>query len=289
MSLPDRRRWPCNGRVAAEDLRGKVAAERFVAGLLRQVTAPVADLLDAPRGTRDRQVMRGEMLRVLEERDGHAFVQAEKDGYCGYVAIDAIDRNEMHPDSWPNAIVRLPATHAYPGPDIETVDFKLRPLARYSMGARLHVFESNEKWALTDAGCVPAGHLSMLSMPERDPVAVAERFLHMPYLWGGNGYEGIDCSGLVQAACIACGIDCPGDSDMQAGELGDPLPEDAAPERGDLMFWKGHVAWVVDPGRILHANVFHMAVAYEGLDAAVARIAEQGDGPVTGRRRLARA
>jgi len=119
-----------------------------------------------------------------------------------------------------------------------------------------------------------------------DPVTIATVLLGTPYLWGGNSAFGIDCSGLVQAACMVCGIACPGDSDMQAAGLGQLVTDGSPPRRGDLLFWKGHVAWVSGPDTILHANAHHMAVAYEGLVAAVARIAAQGGGPVTAHRRL---
>ena len=119
-----------------------------------------------------------------------------------------------------------------------------------------------------------------------DPVAVAELFLGTHYLWGGNSRFGVDCSGLVQAGLLACGIACPGDSGDQERALGEDLPEDTPAKRGDLLFWKGHVAWVAGENLLLHANAYHMAVAFEPMDKAIARIISQGDGPVTSHKRL---
>ena len=97
---------------------------------------------------------------------------------------------------------------------------------------------------------------------------------------------GIDCSGLVQAAFLACGTACPGDSDQQANELGEALPPDAAFERNDLVFWKGHVALVADAATFIHANAGHMATVFEPIEDALARIEAQGDGTPTGHRRV---
>ena len=271
----DRRLTPANGRVAALHLQGQVEAERFVAGEPRLVEAPVTALRAAPDGKRDRELLRGEAVQVFETREGWCFVQAARDGYVGYVAAGDLREGEA-----PDTRVHVRATHAYASPDIKTPE-----IAALSMGSRLKRLGQEGAFALTDIGYVPACHLTPLDRPEVDPVAVAERLLGTPYLWGGNSAFGIDCSGLVQAACLACGIPCPGDSDMQAAGLGTAVSD--APRRGDLLFWKGHVAWVAGPDLILHANAHVMAVAYEGLAEAVARIAAQGGGPLTGHRRLA--
>ena len=117
---------------------------------------------------------------------------------------------------------------------------------------------------------------------------MAQLHFGVPYLWGGNSIWGIDCSGLVQAAMLAVGKPCPGDSDQQEAALGDALMPDAALMRGDLVFWKGHVGMMVDADTMIHANAHHMAVAYEPIRSATLRVEAQGDGPVTARRRLER-
>ena len=92
-------------------------------------------------------------------------------------------------------------------------------------------------------------HLVESGWREPDYVAVAERFLETPYLWGGRTSEGIDCSGLVQTALAAAGVASPRDSDMQEAGLGEPIAIDdprTTLERGDLVFWKGHVGIMRD-------------------------------------------
>jgi cell wall-associated NlpC family hydrolase len=169
-------------------------------------------------------------------------------------------------------VVAALRTLAFPGPSI-----KLPPVAGYSLGCRLVVTRTEGSLAVTPSGYVPARHLAPVDTHAPDFVAVAERFVGVPYLWGGKTGLGIDCSGLVQVALTADGIACPRDSDMQERALGEAVEADVARLRsGDLIFWKGHVAIARDADTLVHANAFHMAVAIEPIAAAVARIAADG-------------
>ncbi|WP_289040776.1 NlpC/P60 family protein [uncultured Aliiroseovarius sp.] len=272
----DARLTPANPHVAHDSLKGQVDAPTYTSGEWRRVGVGVTDLLRTPDGPRTRQTLFGDRLLQLEERDGFAFVQSEKDGYVGYVAAsDLVD--DRQPTHWVSAL----GSHIYPAPD-----FKRHEVHNLSLGARVTVVETSGAFARTDTNLfVPTAHLSPLSDTRADIIATAELFLGTPYLWGGNSRAGIDCSGLAQAALLAAGHACPGDSDMQEG-LGKAIPANQPLQRGDLLFWKGHVALAVDDKMMIHANAHHMAVAYEGLDDGIARIKAQGDGPVTARRRL---
>ncbi|MCL6282775.1 C40 family peptidase [Ruegeria sp. 2012CJ41-6] len=274
--MSDPRLTPMNTRVADARLHDVPDGVARVEGTARQVGVPVIDLLRAPEGTRERQLLYGDTLRVFEDRDGWAYVQADKDGYVGYLPSSA-----LVPVAQATHWVSAPATHAYVRPDMKSPE-----AASLSFASRLEVAEITNGFAKTPLGYMPTVHLSEIDTLMSDPATVAAGFLGTPYLWGGNSRFGIDCSGLVQAGLLACGIACPGDSDLQQQRLGRALPKGTVPERGDLLFWKGHVAWVADPETILHANAGHMAVTYEPLQAALARIQAQGGGPVTAHKRL---
>jgi cell wall-associated NlpC family hydrolase len=274
--VTDRRLTPANGRVAALSLAGQMAADRYVAGEARRVTVPVTDLNRAPGGPRDRQLLYGATVTVFEDRDGWSFLQSARDGYVGYVA-----RTTLGPARDATHMVATPATHLYRDEDVKSPD-----LAHLSFGARVTVLHEGRRFWETPEGFVPKSHLRPLDRPFADLVTVAQAHFGTPYLWGGNSILGIDCSGLVQAALLACALPCPGDSDQQRDALGHSIAPDTPPERGDLWFWNGHVGLVVDPTTLIHANAHHMAVAYEPLAAATLRIAAQGDGPVIARKRL---
>lgn len=237
-----------------------------------QVARPLVDLCDAPKGARARQLLFGDFVRVYEHRAGWAFVQAQKDGYVGYLPEAALSPRKA-PSHW----IAAPAAHVYPAPDIKT-----RERFTLSLGACITARSQQGAFVDTGAGFIPRAHLRRINDRPHDWVEVARSLLHTPYLWGGNSRAGIDCSGLVQAALLACAIACPGDSDQQqrlGSDVRGPL------RRGDLVFWKGHVGLIAGPDLLLHANAHHMAVVEEPLAAACTRIRAAGGGPMIARRR----
>lgn len=265
---------PFSGRVAHVSLRGQVDAP-LTEGEAVIVVAALADLLAQPGGARDRQLLLGDAVTVIDRDRGHVFVQAAKDGYCGWLAEAAVGCATV-PTHW----VASPATHVYPEARVQA-----REVMGLSLGARLAVLAEMGDWAETPQGFVPASHLRRIGDWLTDAAGVAESLIGTPYLWGGNSRAGVDCSGLVQLALHAAGRVCPGDSDQQQ-TLGAAVSDDAAGRRGDLLFWKGHVAMVVDVTHLIHANGHTMSVAYEAMTVAADRIAAQGGGPVTARRRI---
>ena len=269
----DCRLTPATARAAHTSLRGVVDAPTYTDGITLRLNRPLADLLKNPGGPRERQLLLGCSFTVIDHDQGHSFGFATKDGYCGWLPDDALFDSPA-PTHW----IAAPASHVYPEPRVQAPE-----IAALSLGAQLHVMSQTDKWAETPLGFVPTPHLRALGDRPTDPVAVAETLLGTPYLWGGNSRAGLDCSGLVQLAYHACGLACPGDSDLQQ-ILGHPV-NDTTYQRGDLLFWRGHVALVSDPDTILHANGHTMSVAYEPIPAAITRIETQNGGPVTHHRR----
>jgi len=259
-------------------LEGLAPAERYEASRVMVCAVPATAIraAAAPDAEPWDQLLFGEVFRVLEDKDGFAWGQAPRDGYVGYVATaDLIPQG--HPPTHAVSVIR---THAFSEPSI-----KSPAQGPYSLNSLISIEEREGRFAKgAGAGWFIETHLTPIGRGEKDYVAVAERFVGAPYQWGGRESLGLDCSGLVQQALYACNRACPRDTDLQQGFFAEVAEADR--RRGDLVFWKGHVAILLDADTILHANAHHMATAVEPLSEAVARIEATATGGVLGYRRV---
>ena len=275
MSL-DPRITPARGDIAATHLRGQVEAKRFVEGDVKIVTSGRAPLRAGPAANAGMasELLFGERVTVYDRADGFAWVQAERDSYMGYVREDALGEAF----EFTHRVTAL-MTPLLPAPDVKRPALDMLPL-----NARVHVVGREGRFArIAPRGFVSESHLAPADEKAPDWVAVAERFIGAPYIWGGKTIAGLDCSGLVQIALEAADIGCPRDSDMQQA-LGALVPQTQL-QRGDLVFWNGHVGIMRDAEMLLHANAYFMEVTSEPLAAAASRIAKSA-GAITSVKRL---
>lgn len=283
----DPRLTPARTDLAAAHLRGQHKAARYAEGIAHIVVSSVTALRGEPHcaSAQLTELLHGERFIVYEDRGGWVWGQAELDGYVGYA-----ERSAFGPEGGPTPdhVVASLFAHLYSAPAGRSATTALLP-----MMSRLALADSSPcgrfRRVAGSGEFIFARHVHPLAAPETDHVAVAERLIGAPYLWGGRTAAGIDCSGLVQLSLLACGRTIPRDSDQQLAALRHGLGRPVAPEaatRGDIAFFPGHVGILLGAGTILHANATHMAVTVDPLETVLERIGREHSAPLSGIYRL---
>jgi hypothetical protein len=288
---PERTRFELNGRSVALDRRihaargdladlslaGTLFSAHYARAVALTCVAAGAPLLSSTAPTADAvsELLRGETFHALDVTTDWAWGFCGHDGYVGYVRRDALDALET-------------ATHrvtALSAPLFGAADIKAPIVDYWPRGAQVAGEVEGDFLACAD-GWLHMRHVAPVEAMADDWVAVAQSYLGLPYVWGGRGHRGVDCSGLVQVALASAGIAAPRDTDLQCEGIGSPIDNDAKLQRGDILFFPGHVGIMVDGATLLHANAHWMAVVEEPLADVVARLAGAHAQPIVARRRI---
>lgn len=275
---PDRRVTLMRAGLAARALEGRVPADIYADTRPMQACIPHAALLDRPDPLAEQQtqLLFGEAFDVLQDCGDFLLGQSRRDGYVGHVARSSLTAVGSAPTHW----VSVPHTFGFTEPDI-----KSRASGPLSLNSLIRVTRTEGRFRFAEgAGWIVEAHLTPVGLFLTDHVGVAMKLLGAAYLWGGRSSAGLDCSGLVQQALLACGKAMPRDTDQQFA-MGRAVRFNDL-QRGDLVFWRGHVGLMVDETILLHANAHHMSTAMEPLADAVKRIAAGPTGEPAGYRRL---
>ncbi len=285
----DPRVHPYRKDIAADFMEGRVDASSFVVGKKNRVgvawapvmTKPCPVNLDGENVLQASELLFGESFTVFEDKDGWSWGQCGHDGYVGYVKSSNLFRNLNKPTHWVSALSSL----VFPDSKGE-----FPPQMRLSMLAGVSVDMVEGEYAhLTSGGWIFLKHIKPIKEFQPDFIATASMFNREPYLWGGRGAQGIDCSGLIQISLAAAGISVARDTDLQADKIGADIPFTEGISElnpGDIVFFPGHVGFYLGSGALLHASSHEMMVVTHSLEVVVARMLERHGAGITRVRRI---
>lgn len=217
------------------------------------------------------QAMLGEKIEIYQEEENHYWCRLVKDGYVGFIDKFSITKTPVSDFK----TITVPRAFAFAEPSIKTTD----PVVLYAQ-SNIEIFEQDESFNTTTHGFIPNQYFEH-NTENRDFTSFAGQYISAPYLWGGKTIDGLDCSALVQLALQSINIECPRDSDQQCEHFKEFSIEfeNLAKihfQRGDLLFWSGHVAICSAQNELLHANAHFMRTIKEPLDKALQRMEKQG-------------
>ncbi len=258
-----------------------VAAGFFAMAVFWVVNVPVADMLSEPSPEADMvsQAILGVTVRPIEKRGEWMRVQTP-DGYRGWVLISGLaHRGEPYAQASPAWIDSLFA-NIYYEPDVTA----RRPLLTAPYDAKLELAEKPEnedqRWIRVE---LPDGRHAWIQRGDLrfddqalsigETLALARRFIGLPYLWGGVSSFGFDCSGFTQMLCRRRGIYLPRDAGPQAQWEGMQAIRRADLEAGDLLYFGEsedkitHTGMYIGGGKFIHATAYRRpAVQISRLD-----------------------
>ena len=260
----DSRITPIRRDLASAAYKAIVKRKKYVNAKLATVQSSFSPLYSNKGSKLSTQLLYGEECDVFETKNGWSWIQSRRDNYVGYTPTINLTRKIYKPNS---KVISL-RTVIYTKPDIKSVT-----KGYLSFNSLVEVIKIKGKYSLIkNLGWCPSLDLAKIKSSKFNHINLSKQYLDTPYLWGGRDSMGIDCSGLIQNLHQINNRPFPRDTDMQEIFVTNEVKYEKDLKAGDLVFWKGHVAMMIDNSNIIHANAYHMKTAIEPLSTAKKRI-----------------
>ncbi len=186
------------------------------------------------------QILYGEKFKILSKNKSWIKIKSGFDNYTGYIQ----DKNYSK-EFRANYKVSSLKANIYKKPNLKTNIF-------LSLGSKLSVKEIKNNYARIDKNkWVRKKDIKNINYKEKNFIKIFKKFLNIKYIWGGKSYRGIDCSALLQIFYYYNNKFFPRDTKDQIKYLKGNLKINY--QKGNIIFWKGHVAMCINSKELIHA------------------------------------
>ena len=137
--------------------------------------------------------------------------------------------------------------------------------------SKISILHNKNNFIQTTVGWILKKNAKPINFKKKHFLDNVKLYLNTKYLWGGNSPKGLDCSALVQELLKFNNIYCPRDSKDQKKFFKKEITIKDI-KKGDLLFWKGHVAIAVNNKKLVHAFGTRKKVVIMGIKETIKKI-----------------
>ncbi len=187
------------------------------------------------------QIIYGEKFKILTKNKKWIKIKISFDNYVGYI------KSSKYVEKFsPNYKVSSLKAKIYKKPGIGTSHWL--PLA-----SKLSVFEQNKNYVKIEKNkWIKKADIKKINHKENNFTKIFKKFLDVKYVWGGKTFKGIDCSALLQIFYCYNNSFYPRDTKDQI-KYTKKNSKKRLFRKGDIIFWKGHVAMCLNSKQLIHA------------------------------------
>ena len=206
------------------------------------------------------QIIYGEKFKILSKNKNWIKIKSSFDNYIGYI------KNKNYTDSHkPTHKVFVLKANIFNKTKNKTKYFL--PYA-----SKISIIQINKKLIEIEKGkWIKKKYVKKINHIEKDYLSVLKLFLKTKYIWGGKTYKGIDCSAILQLLYYYNNRFYPRDTKDQL-RFSKSNVKRKNYKKGDVIFWKGHVAICIDNKNLIHAYGPEQKVIIMPINKTVERI-----------------
>jgi gamma-D-glutamyl-L-lysine dipeptidyl-peptidase len=187
------------------------------------------------------QILYGEKFKILSKNKDWIKIQSSFDNYVGYIK----NKKYIKTHKTTHKVCSLKAT-IFSVPNNKTKKFL--PFA-----SKLSIIYENKNFIKFEKNkWLKKKDIKKINHKEKDFIKILRLFLKTKYMWGGKTYKGIDCSALLQLFYYYNNSFYPRDTKDQIKYSKKKLIKKKF-KKGDIIFWKGHVAICINSKKLIHA------------------------------------